>query len=118
MIILDHVYTKEEVLAINEFLNGFVKGVVDVVKGYVALDADMNYQLADYLKETMGSKEEDMWGFNLWLENETLEDILEYDSLINIHNNQVHGYPRGGMSILDPVIEKQATEVILRWIQL
>ena len=65
----------------------------------------------------MGSKEEDMWGFNLWMENEDLEDILEYDSLINIHNNQVHGYPRGGMSILDPEIEKRATEVITRWIQ-
>ena len=51
MIILDHVYTKEEVLAINDFQNGFVKGVVDVEKGYVALDADMHYQLADYLRE-------------------------------------------------------------------
>ena len=118
MIILDHVYTKEEVLAINDFQNGFVKGVVDVVKGYVALDADMHYQLADYLREAQDSKEEDMWGFNLWLENEELEDILEDDSLINIHNNQIHGYPRGGMSILDPAIEKQATEVITRWIQL
>lgn len=118
MIILDHVYTKEDVLAINDFQNGFVKGVVDVEKGYVALDADMHYQLADYLRETQGSKEEDMWGFNLWLENEEIEDILEYDSLINIHNNQIHGYPRGGMSILDPAIEKQATEVITRWIQL
>ena len=84
MIILDHVYTKEEVLAINDFQNGFVKGVVDVEKGYVALDADMHYQLADYLRETQGSKEEDMWGFNLWLENEEIEDILEYDSLINL----------------------------------
>lgn len=118
MVILDHVYTKEEVLGLNDFQNGFVKGVVDVAKGYVALDADMHYQLADYLKETMGSKEENMWGFNLWLENEDIEDILEYDSLINIHNNQIHGYPRGGMSILDPAIEKQATEIILRWIHL
>lgn len=47
MIILDHLYTKDELLAINEFPNGFVKGVVDVKKGCVALDADMHYQLAD-----------------------------------------------------------------------
>ena len=26
MIILDHVYTRDDVLAINDFLNGFVKG--------------------------------------------------------------------------------------------
>ena len=118
MIILEHVYSKEDILVINTFQNGFVKGVVDVVKGYVALDADMHYQLAEYLKERHGSNEEDLWGFNLWLENETFEDILEYDSLINIHNNQIHGFPRGGMSILDSGIEQRATEVIKKWIQL
>ena len=118
MIILDHLYTKDELLAINEFPNGFVKGVVDVKKGCVALDADMHYQLADYLKAEQESKEEDMWGFNLWLENDEFEDILEDDSLSNIHNNQVHGFPRGGMSIMDPGIEERATEVIKKWIQL
>lgn len=45
MIILDHVYTRDDVLAINDFLNGFVKGVVDIEKGYVALDADMHFNL-------------------------------------------------------------------------
>lgn len=77
MIILEHVYSKEDILVINTFQNGFVKGVVDVEKELVALDADMHYQLADYLKERHGSNEEDLWGFNLWLENETFEDILE-----------------------------------------
>jgi hypothetical protein len=98
-------------------LSGFVKGVVDVEKEIVALDADMHYELADFLKEKKGSKEEDMWGFNLWLENDSIEDILEYDSFINIHNNQLHGYPRGGMDILDSDIEEKATEVICKWIQ-
>ncbi len=57
-----------------------------------------------------------MWGFNLWLDNNTLEDILEYDSFINIHNNQLHGFSRGGMSILDKKLEAKTTEVILKWI--
>ena len=65
----------------------------------VALDADMHYELADYLKEKRGSKEIDMWGFNLWLGNQSMDEILEYDSFINIHNNQLHGFPRGGMGI-------------------
>ena len=46
-----------------------------------------------------------------------LEDILEYDSFINIHNNQLHGFLRGGLNVLDPEIEARATEVICRWIQ-
>lgn len=69
MVILDRKYAVKELYGINSFVNGFVKGVVDLDKELVALDADMHYELADYLKEQRGSKESDMWGFNLWLEN-------------------------------------------------
>lgn len=31
--------------------------------------------------------------------------------------NQLHGFPRGGMGILDPDIMAKATEVICKWIQ-
>ena len=51
------------------------------------------------------------------IDNNTLEDILEYDSFINIHNNQLHGFLRGGMDILDPEIKRRATEVICKWIK-
>lgn len=67
----------------------------------------MNYELVDYLKEQQGSKEPDMWGFNLWLENQSIDEILEYDFFINIHNNQFHGFPHGGMGILDSDIIKR-----------
>lgn len=117
MVILDRKYTLKELYEINSFLNGFVKGVVDLDKELVALDADMHYELADYLKEQCGSKESDMWGFNLWIENQTMDEILEYDSFINIHNNQLHGFPRGGMGILDSDIRTKAKEVICKWIQ-
>ena len=56
MIILEHVYNKDDILEINTFQNGFVKGVVDIEEELVALDADMHYQLADYLKEKCESK--------------------------------------------------------------
>lgn len=84
MIILDRKYTIKELNEQNSFVNGFVKGVVDLKQELVALDADMHY---------------------------------EYDSFINIHNNQLHGFPRGGMGILDPDIRAKATEVIYKWIQ-
>lgn len=117
MIILAEKMTLKEISGINNFPNGFVKGVVDINKNLVAIDADMHFQLSDYLKEHAGSKEADMWGFNLWLNNDSPEEILEYDSFINIHNNQLHGYPRGGMDIQDPDIQSKATEVIYSWIQ-
>ena len=117
MIILTKVMTMQEIEQLNDFPNGFVKGVVDIDKGLVALDADMHYQLADYLKIQNGSREIDLWGFNLWFGKSMLEDVLEYDSFINIHNNQLHGFLRGGLNILNPEIEARATEVIGRWIQ-
>ena len=117
MIILERKYTIKELYKINSFANGFVKGVVDLEQELIALGADMHYELADYLKEKRGSKEIDMWGFNLWLENQSMDEILEYDSFINIRNNQLHGFPRGGMGILDSDIMAKATEVICKWIQ-
>ena len=50
---------------------------MDLNKELVALDADMHYELADYLKEQRGSKEPDMWGFNLWLENLSIDETLD-----------------------------------------
>ncbi len=102
MIILTKKMSLAEIKDLATLPNGFIKGVVDINKRLVALEAEMHYELADHLKEKHGSEEIDMWGFNLWLEQQGIENILEFDSLINIHNNQLHGYPRGGMSILDP----------------
>ena len=62
MIILDKPYTVKELNEIKPYANGFVKGVVDLNQELIALDADMHYELADYLKEQRGSKEIDMWG--------------------------------------------------------
>ena len=117
MVILDRKYTVKELYEINSFSNGFVKGVVDLDKELVALDADMHYELADYLKEQRGSKESDMWGFNLWLENQSMDEILEYDSFINIHNNQIHGFPRRAMAKMESDINPKATELISKSIQ-
>lgn len=117
MIILSKRLTMQEVAEINDFPNGFVKGVVDIEQELVALDADMHFMLSDYLKEMKGAKEADMWGFNLWLDAEE-DEALEFDSYINIRNNQLHGYLRGGLDIKDAEIKAKATEVISKWIEL
>ena len=67
MIILDHVYSKDEIMTINAFPNGFVKGVVDIEKELVALDADMHYQLADFLKQSCKSREQATEVITKWI---------------------------------------------------
>ena len=117
MIILDKEITKNEIKNNYAGEDGFIKDVVDIKKGLVALDAEMHYMLSDYLKEQKNSKENDMWGFNLWLLEKEEEQILEFDSFINIRNNQAHGFLRGGMSIDDENIKNTAKDIIKKWIK-
>jgi hypothetical protein len=59
-----------------------VKGVVDLARGILVLDADMHAdQEADLLAD--GSSQADLWGINLY--PEMAEDAwLEFDSMINL----------------------------------
>jgi hypothetical protein len=59
-----------------------VKGVVDVRRGIMLLDADMHAdEEAELLAE--GSTQRDLWGINLYPELAEAE-WLEFDSLINL----------------------------------
>lgn len=116
MVILDKKITIDEVKKLNTFHNGFIKGVVDIEKCIVALDAKLHFELVDYLKEEKDSKDYDIWGFNLWLDGKDINDILEFDSYINISNNQRHGY-QNGLDIENKELTTKALEVIKQWIQ-
>ena len=59
-----------------------VKGVVDLRRGVLLLDADMHAdQEAELLAD--GSAQQDLWGINLYPELAG-DDWLEFDSLINL----------------------------------
>ena len=72
-------------LAQNTF-GDMIKCVADVRLGLLAVDADLHADLERLLLE-VGSAQEDLWGFNLWVEEEG-EDFIEFDSLINIRSWQ------------------------------
>jgi hypothetical protein len=59
-----------------------VKGVVDVERDLLALDADMYSDLEALLLQD-GSRQEDLWGINLYPDWGP-EEFVEFDSLINI----------------------------------
>lgn len=59
-----------------------VKGVVDLSRGILLLDADMHAdQEAELLAD--GSAQRDLWGINLYPDSAE-PDWLEFDSLINL----------------------------------
>jgi len=70
-----------------------VKGVVDVSLRKLVIDAGLHSDEELFLLE-QGSRQEDLWGINLWPEYYGTPDFIEFDSMINIRpaqNNRSRG---------------------------
>ena len=63
-----------------------IKAVVDIKREVIALDGELHADLEGLLIEA-GSKQEDVWGINLYLRKSPRERI-EYTALINIRPSQ------------------------------
>lgn len=83
-----------------------VKGVVDVEKGILCLDAELHADIESFLLE-QGSKQDNLWGINIYPEIEG-DDFLEFDSLINIRPRQ-NNRSRG---VEDIKIQQQIKEIV------
>ncbi|MCL5674385.1 MAG: DUF5674 family protein [Candidatus Omnitrophica bacterium] len=59
-----------------------IKAVVDTEKNIIAIDGELHSDEEALLLEN-GSKQQDLWGINLYPDIEG-EDWIEFDSLINI----------------------------------
>ena len=109
MFICDRVYSRKQLAEIAE--SGFgdmVKGVVDISRGLLALDAELHADLEGYLLEN-GSVQKDLWGINLYPDE--ADDFIEYDSLINIR--PMHGNRSRGVD--SPEVRQKIAEVVAKW---
>ena len=87
MIILKKPISKEELAELAEnFYGDMIKGVVDVDRKKLAIDAELHSDLEGLLLKD-GSAQEHLWGINLYPEMDE-GDFLEFDSLINIRPRQ------------------------------
>ncbi len=66
---------------------GLVKGVADVKKGIVVLDAEMHADEEQFLLAN-GSSQDSLWGFNLYPGKFGTSGFIEFDSMINIRPRQ------------------------------
>ncbi|MDR2714073.1 MAG: DUF5674 family protein [Coriobacteriales bacterium] len=64
-----------------------VKGVVDIEQKLLVLDAGLHSDEEQFLLEN-GSRQEDLWGINLYPDEYGTEDFIEFDSMINIRPSQ------------------------------
>lgn len=113
MQILTERVTKQDLVDKSEnFLDeNVIKGVVDVKKRLLAVDAPMHMDLEQYLLNN-GSEQYDLWGINLYLGEEDIEELVEFDSMINLRpaqNNRTRG-------VDDVKIREQIKQVVQEWL--
>ena len=103
--------TRAELAALAENTFGdMIKCVADVKRGLLALDAELHADLERLLLEN-GSAGEDLWGFNLYPEEEG-DDFIEFDSLINIRSWQNNPT----RDVLDPDVREAIKQIVEQFI--
>lgn len=95
----------------DHYFGDMTKGVVDVEKEIVAIDAELHADLEALLLEK-GSRQEHLWGINLY-PDEDGEDFIEFDSLINIRPQQNNR----GRGVNDPDIREKIRDIVGRWFE-
>ncbi len=113
MRILEKPITKSDLIKESEnFIEeNAIKAVVDVEKGLLAVDSPMYYD-CEQLLLSEGSRQQDLWGINLYLDEEEIDNIVEFDSMINIRPSQ-NNRSRG---VDDPEMRARVIEVVSKWL--
>ncbi|MFT4532471.1 MAG: hypothetical protein ACI9T8_000494 [Candidatus Saccharimonadales bacterium] len=78
----------DELKEMAEKMDGhLVKADVDIVKKIVIIDMPMHFEGEQELL-SQGSKQEDLWGINLFHESFSTDDFIVYESMINLKPGQ------------------------------
>ena len=89
-----------------------IKAAVDIKNELVAVDAPMHYDCEQLLLEN-GSRQEDIWGINLYLDSDDMDDLVEFDSMINIRPAQGNR----SRDVENPEIRDKIKRVVSRWLK-
>ena len=107
MVIIEKEVPLQSVIGMQEnYFGDMVKGVVDVRRGLLAVDAELHADLEKLLLEN-GSEQPDLWGINLYPELEG-DDFLEFDSMINIRPHQ----DNPSRDVLDPDVRERIKSIV------
>lgn len=113
MRILEKPLSKTELIktSTNFIDDNAIKGVVDIKRGLLAVDAPMHYECEQLLLEN-GSDQTDLWGINLYLDSDDIDELVEFDSMINIRPAQNNR----SRSVENPEIQAKIKEVVSKWL--
>lgn len=89
-----------------------IKGVVDVEKGILGIDAEMHADIEQVLLNN-GSKQEDLWGINLYPDGFDEDGIVEFDSMINVRPRQNNR----SRDVEDPEVRRKIRGIVEKWVK-
>lgn len=89
----------------------YAKGVVDLNKKILGLGGEWHADIERVMLE-QGSAQTDLWGINLY-PDEPLPEMVEFDSMINIHPRQ-NNRSRG---VEDPAVRQKILEIVTEFIK-
>ena len=94
MKLVDKNISNSELKEMAEKMHGdMVKAVVDLGQEIMVVDSELHADEEDYLLEH-GSKQENLWGINIYPDKSDSENWIEFDSMINLRpaqNNRSRG---------------------------
>lgn len=111
MYILDNAIKQKDLSQSKFIFEGpMVKGAIDIKRELLAVDAELHSDLEKLLLDN-GSTQDDVWGINLWYEEEG-EDLVEFDSMVNIRPRQ-NNFTR---DVENEAVRTQIKKVVAKWI--
>lgn len=113
MRILDTPISRSELIksSLNFIDDNAIKGAVDVKRELLAVDSPMHYDCEQLLLEN-GSSQSDIWGINLYLDEDDIDDLVEFDSMINIRPTQNNR----SRSVENPDLQAKIKSIVLKWL--
>ncbi len=101
--------TLEELLRMAaEQFGDFVKAVVDVQRGVMAIGGELHADEEALLLED-GARQADLWGINLYPAR-PITELVEFDSMINVRPSQGNR----SRSVDDPSLQRRIEEIVQR----
>lgn len=114
MKILQTPLSKQELIkeSTNFIDENVIKAAVDIKKELLAVDSPMHYDCEQLLLKD-GSNQIDIWGINLYLDSDNIDDLVEFDSMINIRPAQ----DNRSRSVENPEIQAKIKAVVSKWLK-
>lgn len=113
MKILEKPISKPDLIKIstNFIEENAIKAVVDIKREIIAVDSPMHYDCEQLLLEN-GSNQNDLWGINLYLDSDDIDNLVEFDSMINIRPAEGNR----SRDVEDPKTRQKIKEIVSKWL--